>query len=245
MATTFGTTITRNDVINATLRTIGKLGQTQIATPEDFANCSQALNLMIKAWMNRGPTLWKIEMIEIPMVANVIEYSIGPSATGSGAVVMSLPIKFLDQGNYIRNNDQDFDTMVTMLSKIEYNLLGNKSLNGTQPCQFYADLQIPNRKIFVYPPPGNDGVSRSLWLVAQMIISDTTDAAGLFDFPQEFMNALKWGLANEILAEYGVDEQTERRVMRMYDMYVTSAFDFSVEEAGTFFTYNTGGRGGG
>ena len=241
MSTSFGTTITRNDVINAALRSIGKLGQVQTATPEDFTNCSQALNLMIKAWMNRGPTLWKIEMIEIPLIANVIQYAVGPSATGPGAVVMNLPIKFLDQGNYVRNNDEDFDTTITMLSRIEYNMLGNKSNDGTVPCQFFPDLQIPNRQIFVYPPPGNDGVSRSLWLVAQMIINDTDLAAGLFDFPQEFMNALKWGLANEILTEYGVDEQTERRVIRMYDLYVTQAFDYSVEEAGTFFTYNSRG----
>lgn len=312
MSTSFGLSVTRNELINAVLRTLGKLGLTQTAEPEDFTNCSQALNLMIKSWMNKGATLWKIEMVAVPMVVGVVQYPIGPAAAyvysatvtdggsgytaatvaitgggGTGATAIAtvaggavtaititaggsaftsaptvtisgdgtgasatgtivglttdLPIKILDGGNYIRNDDTSIDTPVTMLSRQEYNILGNKTTSGTVPCQFFCDLQIPNRQLYVYPEPTDESVDYTMYLVAQMIIADATAAADTFNFPQESMNALKWGLCHEVMTEYGVDDRTERRVLRMYDMYVKEMFDFSVEEASTFFTYNNQG----
>jgi hypothetical protein len=80
-------------------------------------------------------------------------------------------------------------------------------------------------------------------LQGQIIIDDTTAVGGLFDFPQEFLNAVKWGLCYEMLTEAGVDTTTEARVEKRYQMYVKEAFDFSVEEASSYFTYDN--RGGG
>ncbi len=320
MSSAFGLTFTRNDLINAVLRALGVIGQTQSPSPEDYTFCSQALNLMLKAWINKGATLWKIQVIQVPMVEGIPTYPIGPTAgylataavtitdggtgvdgtyalgivdagggtgatgtytvsgstitavtitaAGSGYVspVLSFPSgsvsgtditiipvgfttsrvqKVLDQGNFIRNNTTSYDQPIFMISRQEYNRLGNKSLNGTVPSQFWYDPAFTstndNGNLYVYTVPGA-GLDYTMHLMGQIIINDTTAAADLFDFPQEFLNALKWGLAFDLLVEYGVDQTTEGRIKERYAMYVTEAFDFSVEEASMYITYDTRAR---
>jgi hypothetical protein len=319
MSSSFGLTFTRNDLIKAVLRALGEIGKTQNPSPEDYQFCSETLNLMIKAWINKGATLWKIQEIEVPMVASIPSYPIGPTAgylstagititdggsgtngtyalgitdsggtgatgtytvsggtitavtitaAGSGYVSPTLsfpsggvsgeditivPIglttsrvqRILDQGNFIRNNTTTYDQPIFMISRQDYNRLGNKSTNGTVPSQFWYnpafEVGNDNGTLYVYTVPGEQ-IDNTMHLMAQVIINDTTSAVDLFDFPQEFLNALKWGLAYEVLPDYGVDDRTERRVQQRYEQYVSEAFAFSVEEASTYFTHDTRSR---
>lgn len=78
MTTTY--TVTRDDIIKAALRGVGKLAQGAVPSTEDFLNCAQALNLLVKNWMGKGATLWKIQELTLPLVASVVRYPIGPSA---------------------------------------------------------------------------------------------------------------------------------------------------------------------
>lgn len=315
MSSSFGLTFTRNDLINAVLRALGVIGQTQSPSTEDYSFCSQALNLMIKAMVNKGATLWKIQYVAIPMIGGIAEYPIGPTggylategvtitdggsggtdgtyalgisdvgggtgATGtytidggtitevaitapgsayvtpvlafpsgsiSGQDVTIIPVgltrsrvqKILDQGNFIRNNETDYDQPIFMLSRTDYNRMGNKTTNGTVPSQFWYDpaFEVGNDngilRVFTVP---QSGIDVTMWLNGQIIIDDTTDPDDLFDFPQEFLNFLKWSLAYELIPEYGVDDRTERRIQERYQATMAEAFSFSVEEASTYFT---------
>jgi hypothetical protein len=316
----FGLTFTRNDMINAVLRVLGVIGQTQDPTPEDYSFCSQALNLMIKAWINKGATLWKINELVVPMINGINQYPIGPTAgylatagvtitdggtggtdgtyaltitdagggtgatgtytitdntissvtitaagsayvtpvlsfplggiTGTDITILPIgltttrPLRMLNHNNFLRNNTTLNDITVLQIAQSDYNMLGNKATPGSPPCQFFYNPLLGNGQLFVYTNPLL--VSNSLYsmhLFAQVMLNDTTDASSLFDFPQEFLNAVKWGLAYELLTEYGVDDQTERRIEKRYAQYVEEAFDFSVEEADSRFTFNTMGRG--
>lgn len=320
MSSSFGLTFTRNDLIRAALRALGVIGQTQAPSTEDFTFCSEALNLMLKAWINKGATLWKIQEFEVPMVEGIPLYPIGPTAgyldtaavtitdggsgtngtyalgisdagggtgatgtyTVSGGTITAVTItapgssyvtpilsfpsggvsgqdvtivpvgltrsrvqKVLDQGNFLRNNTTSYDQPIFQLSRQGYNSLGNKSTNGTIPSQFWYDpaftTSSSNGNLYVYTVPGAD-IDHTMHLMGQIIINDTTLAADLFDFPQEFLNALKWGLAYDLIPEYGVDPTTEARIKERYQVYVTDAFDFSVEEASTYLVYDTRAR---
>jgi hypothetical protein len=72
--------VTRNDLIASSLRTLGVIGLGETPTSEDYTNCSQALNIMIKSWSKKGWPLWTVQTLEIPMVDGVREYPIGPTA---------------------------------------------------------------------------------------------------------------------------------------------------------------------
>lgn len=73
-------TVTRNELIASSLRTLGVIGLGETPTSEDYTNCSQALNIMIKSWAKKGWPLWTVQTLEIPMIDGVREYPIGPTA---------------------------------------------------------------------------------------------------------------------------------------------------------------------
>mgnify|MGYP006922210779 CR=1 FL=1 len=62
-------TLTRDDVLNASARATGYLGQGETLSPEDKTNRSQALNIMIKFWATSGLALWVTNQIVMPLVA--------------------------------------------------------------------------------------------------------------------------------------------------------------------------------
>lgn len=318
----FGLTFTRNELIKSVLRTLGVIGQTQIPTPEDYSFANEALNLLIKAMINEGATLWKIQECVIPMIVGVNQYPIGPTAgylstlgvtitdggtggtdgtyaltitdagggtgatgtytitdntisdvsiTAAGSAYVSpvlsfpsggitgtdititpvgltttRPLRILDHSNFLRNNETLYDITVQLISQTDYNMLGNKFTSGSVPCQIYYNPTFTtsndNGQMYVYPMPSFLPQPMSMHIFSQIMLNDSTDPTSLLDFPQEFLNCLKWSLAYELIPEYGVDDRTEKRITERYGMYYKKAFDFSVEEASTMFSYNNRGR---
>lgn len=80
MSATFGLSITRDQMIEEALRTIGKLGASQSVSAFNKARVNNSLNLMLKAWINKGVTLWKIEEITLPLIPAILLYPLGPTA---------------------------------------------------------------------------------------------------------------------------------------------------------------------
>lgn len=73
-------TVTRDQIIAAALRTLQELGAGETASVEDYTNCNQALNIMLKSWQKKGAALWLYQEVEVPMVTGIATYTIGPSA---------------------------------------------------------------------------------------------------------------------------------------------------------------------
>jgi hypothetical protein len=73
-------TVTRDDIIKSALRTLGALGVGETPNAEDYANGSEALNIMIKSWVTKGFPLWCYQEIVIPQQPNIVRYPLGLSA---------------------------------------------------------------------------------------------------------------------------------------------------------------------
>ena len=73
--TTF--TMTRNDCIKASLRVLRELGAGGVPTIEDYVNCNQALNIVLKSWQMRGIPLWKLVEISFPLIPDTATYPLG------------------------------------------------------------------------------------------------------------------------------------------------------------------------
>lgn len=69
--------VTRDDVIKAALRTLNVIGMGDTVQPEDYTNCSQALNLMIKSWSLKGIPLWVTTQVSFPLLPNQANYPVG------------------------------------------------------------------------------------------------------------------------------------------------------------------------
>lgn len=310
MATT-GTnsfTVTRNDILESALRTLGVIGIGETPQTEDYTNCSQALNIMIKSWAKKGWPLWTVETIVVPMVEGIRIYPIGATAgyvyevtstggtgytagtwtatngtTGTaasgtytvsggapdtftivipGTAYTTAPTTFTLSGagtgatitativgvttnkpvraftGFIRDVNNN-DTVLMPISKQEYDDQGAKFSAGV-PNQFYFDNQLTNANLYVLNVPTIS--TSSVYLDVERMFYDMTSASDTFDFPQEWFQALKWGLAAEIAVEYGVDIQLVPYYEQKAQTYIQEAFDFSVEEPSVYFSMNTQGN---
>lgn len=225
--------VTRDDIILSSLRTLGILGLTQQPVGSLMTNASLALNMMIKQWMAKGVTLWKIGEVVVTMAASTRSYLLGPTTE------TTRPLRVLDQGNFIRNISAQFDVPITLLGRDDYMIYGNKFTPGI-PNSIWYDPQLGDGVLYVYPCPVDN--SREVHLMCQLPYDDIAQAADSPNFPEEWFSPLKWGLAREYLTEAGVDERTEARVEARYKEFVTDGLNFSVDEASTYFTYDNRSR---
>lgn len=213
-------TVTRNDVIDAALRVLGVIGLGETPTSEDYTNCSQALNILIKAWAKKGYPLHTTSTQTINLVASTASYNL-----------TTRPVRIF--GAYLRDTS-NIDRPLQLISNQEYDDLANKTTTGT-PNQIYYDNQLSAGTVYVYPAPDATSADYTIYVECQRMFYDMSASTDNFDFPQEWFQALKWGLAAEVAAEYGVSIE----LLPMYEekarALATDAFDFSVEEPSVYF----------
>lgn len=230
--------LTRNSMIKTILRNIGAVEPGETPNADDIANCSEALNIMIKAIAKKGLVLWVTNEIVLPLVADTAAYELGPTATSPPGLVMSKPLKILQEGSFIRNSS-NIDTTLLQISRQEYDTQGSKTSSGT-PNQFYYDVGLVNGTLYLLNVPTD--ATASLHLQIQRQFYDIVGSSDDFDFPSEWFQWLKWAGSAELGAEYSVSE----RMLAYYEgkaaKFEEECFGFSVEEASLMFTVNTQGR---
>ena len=126
-------TQSRDKVIEGALRVLGVIGAGDTPTPQDYDNCSQALNLYIKQLQTKGMPLWKVEDLQVPMIIGQNTYNLGPT----GDVICTRPLRVVMA--FIRN-PQNQDTTLMCISRQEYMQQGYKPSQGI-PNQVYYDPQ--------------------------------------------------------------------------------------------------------
>lgn len=301
-------TVTRDDIIKATLRLLGVIGIGETPETEDYTNCSQALNIMIKSWAKKGFPLWVNEEILVPMITGNTLYNIGPTGgtlvtegititnggtggvdgtyamiitdvTGTGAAgsfvvsggtITSITITASGSGYtaptydftaasitgesistivlgvttrkplrtieaFIRDSS-NYDTSLMLISRQEYNMLGSKTSAGI-PNQIYYDNLLDYGRLYVFDVPTDN--TQTIYLQVQRQFYDMTTSTDNFDFPQEWFQALKWGLACELLAEYGVSLQMIPYYEQKALQYIEDCFNWSQEEPGVYFSVDS------
>lgn len=87
------------------------------------------------------------------------------------------------------------------MSRLDYASLPDKTNLGAVT-QFFFDPQIPYALMNVWPAPQD--YSAALKFTAQMPLQDFDTVANVPGFPQEWLLALTWNLAMEIMLEYDV-----------------------------------------
>ena len=148
------------------------------------------------------------------------------------------PLKILQRGNFIRDANGN-DAELIQLSRQEYNVYGVKTTAG-KPNSFYYDPQLTNGYIYFYNVLDLSTYTARLQVQRQFF--DMVGASDNFDFPQEWFGALKWGLAAEAASELGVRADMIPYFEGKAAAALERCFDFSVEEASTYFTVDMQGR---
>lgn len=219
--------LTRNQIIAGALRLLGVIGQGQTPDANQYSDCAEALNIMLKAWEAEGLPLWAIKIQAIPLVAGQRVYSIGPSKD----VDTQKPLK-LYQSYYRQTSNVDIP--MTSLSQSEYNNLGNKTTPG-RPIQYYYENLLDYGNLYVFPVPTSSEAGENIYITYQRPFADFDSATDTADVPQEFLRALKYNLAMELALEFGYPTQDRNTLLQMAERYRQQAFAFNQEEESLTF----------
>ena len=166
------------------------------------------------------------------------------SGAGAGAAITAeirditshKPLKLLDS-SFVRDLNAA-DISLRQLARSDYNIRSPKNQPGT-PVDFYYQPDYYTGTLYLLNVPTVTGYTFHAQI--QRHFFDLVAGSDNFDFPAEWLLPLKWGLAAEMALEDGVDMTKLDYIERKAQHHIDKCFNFSVEEASTYFTVDTAG----
>ena len=227
--TTSNTTIfelSRDSIIAAAMRKCGVLAKGASPDAEDLTNGMQALNSLVSLFQTEGMPLWKRTQYSLSLVDGTNSYTIGVGQTTNTA----FPLKI--HSALIRDSSGSAQEVI-QLDRTAFNLL-NTSSEG-KPVQFTYQPFINYGVVKVWPTPD---ASYTMELTYTKPVDGYTSASETPDFPQEWQNALIYGLAVLLAPEYGVPLNDRSVLEKQAQKYLDIAKDFNFENTSLFMQPN-------
>lgn len=214
----------RDDIIKASLRIIGAIGQGGTPTPDQYNEAAIALNMLVKAWMADGMPLWAMSEASIVLTEGTASYTLNaPKA-----------LKIVQAYNH--NTTTNIDIPMRIISWDEYNRLGNKTSQGT-PIQVFAQPGISSTTIKVFPvPDSSNATNNKVVLVYQKPYEDFDESSDEPAFPQEWYDALVFNLANRLAPQYGMSAVDRNQLRQDATSLHEQALSFGTEEVSVYFS---------
>jgi len=224
---TSGTTSFSTDgltIIKGALRLVGAISQGETPTTTQTSEAMEALNMMTKSLAAKGLPLWVISNVVITTVQGTASYNVGPSQT----VDVPKPLK-VQQAFYTKNS---VDVPMRVITRDEYERLGNKTSQGTPAMVYYEPLRDYG-VVHLFPVP--DSQIPTVTIIGQHHMQDFSTSADNPDFPQEWFETLKYSLAVRLAGEYGLNIQTRSLLLQESERYLQEVLAFTQEEGSMYF----------
>lgn len=230
MATSGSTNLstTRDELIQRALRMIGVTAQGDTPSATQTSEAAIALEHMVKNWMADGMPLWGLSKTSFSLVASTASYSVGVSQT----INIGKPLRIIQA--FLRNTSSNVDTPMRLITRDEYWRLGNKTSTGL-PVQLYYDPQRATGTVYLYPTPDSTAASSyQVHFVYHRPYEDFDSSTNEPDFPQEWFEALAYGLAARLAAEYGISIEERAFLWKEAEKVKAEALSNGTEE-GSFY----------
>jgi hypothetical protein len=226
-STNYSTTATA--IINGALRMVGALNQGDTASASQISEALEALNLLVKAYAAKGLSLWTTRETSVTPVLSTATYLIG----NGQATDTAKPLKITQA--YLHNSTTNVDTPMRVITRDEYTRLGNKESTG-QPIQVWYEPLRDYGTLHVFPVPDAYTVANCvIRIINQKTFEDFDVVGDAPDFPQEWYEVLKYGLASRLAGEYGLDIQTRMMLKSEAKEMLDDALAFDQEEGSIYF----------
>jgi len=251
-------TVTRDQLIEDSLRMIKVIQETDAANATQIRIASQALNMLLKNMQSNGLPLWCYQLITIPMVVGQESYTIGPVGAD---VTTTRPLRLFD-GSFIRDITNSTpacqnDTPLRLISRLEYLQYGSKATQAI-PNSIYWQPWIDDSggttspstgygTLFVYTTSST--TQRTIYANFQRPIYDMTSGDDEFDLPSEWFRCLKYMLAGDLAYDFpNADRDLAKEIRELGRAFQNELQDWSTETAAVTFqpdqtSYRSGWRG--
>lgn len=193
--TTSGTTTFNPSIGELTLFAFGLVGirRTEL-TQQHMTDARIAVGLMLAAWNNSTPNLWKVDEVTVPLVQGTATYDVDPSTV----VMLDAYIRTFDQ-----NGDPIDDRIIWPISRTEYASIPNKTWQAP-PTIFWFDRLLSPTVTLWQVPDGNGPYELHYYRVVQIDDANTQNGETA-DVPVWFLDAFAWGLAARLAVMYAPD----------------------------------------
>ena len=223
-------TISRDNIIKGALRLVGALALGETPTTDQVTEASESLNLLVKSWQADGMPLWARGSYNMALTLGTQMYTIGTGQT----INIPKPLKITQA--ILHDTSSNVDIPMRIITRDEYLRLGNKTIQG-QPIQIYYDPKRDTGELYVFPPADSTAVSyKQIRFTYQKPFEDFDVSIDTPDFPQEWYEALKYGLATRLAGEYGIIIEDRNQLIKEAGMLKESALGFGTEEGSFFIT---------
>lgn len=231
MATSGSTTfeLQRDQIINAALRKLSVFGDGQSPSATQVTNAAQALNAMLKSFQTDGMPLWAIKEYTFSITASTETYQIGSGKTLNTPV----PLKILQA--FLVNNVSGNKIPMNISTHYDYNNISISSTTGMPIHLMYEPLNGYGN-INLWPvPDSNAATTYSINILYQRPFEEFNGATDTPDFPSYWTEALIYGLAWRLSAEYGVPINDRSLLAKEAEVFHAQALGFGTEEGSIKF----------
>jgi len=139
-----------------------------------------------------------------------------------------------------RSDINGLDTEIRLVGENEYLRLSNKSSDGP-PVEVWYQPTLTTGTLYVWPDNGGKSWDKIVMSV-HYHADDFDSASDNPEFPIEWGNALIWGLAAELAAEYGLPIKEIAYFENKAEHKLNVALDWDVENADVIITLDLQGR---
>jgi hypothetical protein len=146
----------------------------------------------------------------------------GAASSGNFVIVyveaLVRPIRVIDGRRY--NLTSQIEVPLAEMDRGEYMDMPNKTSTGAVNSYFYDRRGGPVDSGLIYFWPAPADTSEAVKLTIARPVEIFTAAGNTPDFPEEWIRAAEWGLADEIADEYDVPEPKRSRIERRAAQYL-------------------------
>ena len=195
--------------IETTLAADAALGATTITVASatgllTTVNIGIKLDSLARQWttINGAPS-----GVSIPLTAALTGAATSGNTVKAYAAKVQRPLRILEARWKIGDNE----VPINVVDQKDYLIMPNKTTTG-MPIMLYYDPQLSAGVLHLWPAP--NVVDSVIVMTAAYPISDMDSSSDDFELPVEFLQAIKYGLASELIPEYPdrINEQMAERV---------------------------------
>jgi len=225
-------TVTRDEIIKRALRLIGVVAQGETPTVTQTDEAAKALNGLVLAWQADGMPLWAIKTHTMPLVQNKKKYVFGTTQVPP-EVGIPKPLKVMQA--WYHNIPSNVDVPLRLVTQQQYDMLGNKEVKGL-PVQLWYHPDKDTGTLTVYQVPDSYTEQNiTISFVYQAPFSTFDASPDVPDFPQEWYDAVTYGLATRLAPEYGVPLNDRKTLWQEMSIIKQEALNFGLEEGSLYF----------
>lgn len=216
--TTFG--LVASGIIEEAFDLCGVGSEGEPISADMYARARRSLNLIVKRW-GAEDHLWLRSSASVPLVAGQATYTITPDPMAVANV----------RRKVVASN---IETPLTEWSRSQYLEMPTKFTQSI-PTAFYFDAQRDNGVLYLWPTPSAaTAATMTIEIDALRKIQDFNNTNDDPDLPQEWLQALTYGLAEQLALKYGVATDIRQEISARSLGYKAAINAWDTEAASLF-----------